>query len=339
MPLSDEQEKIIALSKKLKNNEILSIQACAGSGKTYTLREIAKANPQKRYLYLAFNKAIVEEAKAKFPQNVEVKTLHSLALSFTKKLLGTFKLVNNLSIFDLTKLYNLSDENLIILLKEFNNFLRSDKDLESQAPTIKELFQSVLDKELPMFHNFYLKFYALQMNKEVHLHQKYDYILLDEAQDTNAVMLYIFLNNHCGKIFVGNSFQNIYAFNESLNAFKLVKPTYQTYLSQSFRCQAGILHYATFFLERFKNKDEQSVKLGSALKEQNLSQNLVYITRTNTGIIEFINEIDEKDEKKYSLLKEPDKIFSPLYAILHFKSTKLHLIPKEYAYIKNFDKA
>lgn len=68
MNLTPEQKHIIKLSKKLRTNEILAIQACAGSGKTTTLREIAMANPNAKFLYLAFNKAIVRESNKKFPK-------------------------------------------------------------------------------------------------------------------------------------------------------------------------------------------------------------------------------------------------------------------------------
>jgi superfamily I DNA/RNA helicase len=61
-----------------KNGQDLRIQAFAGSGKTSTLvlvsQELIKPS-----LYLAYNKAMAEEAKAKFPPHVEVRTTHSLA--------------------------------------------------------------------------------------------------------------------------------------------------------------------------------------------------------------------------------------------------------------------
>jgi len=49
--LTKEQKNIINISKKLKNNEILSIEACAGSGKTFTLKQIALNNTSKNFLY------------------------------------------------------------------------------------------------------------------------------------------------------------------------------------------------------------------------------------------------------------------------------------------------
>lgn len=333
MNLTDEQIDIIELSKKLKSNEILSIQACAGSGKTYTLREIALQNPNKRFLYLAFNKAIVAESKNKFPKNVEVKTLHSLALSYTQKKLKDFKLIHNINIFDLQKILVAENDKLIFALKSFNRFLKSNESLESQPNFIHKLYQAVLNKELPMFHNFYLKYYALAKDKN--LEREYDCILLDEAQDSNAVMLSIFLNNTCPKILVGDTFQNIYGFNDSINAFHIITPTYQSTLNTSFRCTQRILDYANFFLKYFSSKNFKHMKSSIKEQKQDLDDKAI-ISRTNAKIIEFINEIDQKQENDFALLKEPHKIFAPLYAVLYFRSAKLDLIPQEYAYFKNF---
>ena len=58
--LTDEQKEVIECSKHLKQNEILKINAFAGTGKTTTLIEITKANENKKYLYLAFNSSIVK---------------------------------------------------------------------------------------------------------------------------------------------------------------------------------------------------------------------------------------------------------------------------------------
>ncbi|ECV6612415.1 AAA family ATPase, partial [Campylobacter jejuni] len=88
MELTIEQIEIIELSKKMNKSEILIINACAGSGKTFTLNEIASANPNKKFLYLAFNKNIVEDMKKKAKKNIDVKTLHSLAFSFVRKKIG-----------------------------------------------------------------------------------------------------------------------------------------------------------------------------------------------------------------------------------------------------------
>lgn len=57
----------------------LVVNAFAGTGKTYTLVRYALAKPESRMLYLAFNRAIRDEAEQKFPFNVECKTSHQLA--------------------------------------------------------------------------------------------------------------------------------------------------------------------------------------------------------------------------------------------------------------------
>ena len=64
------------------------IDAVAGSGKSTTIVEALKLIPKnKKVLFLAFNKAIVEELKIKIGQvdNVEVRTLHSLGMSAVLK--------------------------------------------------------------------------------------------------------------------------------------------------------------------------------------------------------------------------------------------------------------
>jgi len=83
MKLTEEQKTIVEASKG--DFDILRINAYAGTGKTTTLVEIAKANPHKRFLYLAFNRSIAEEARQKFPSNVIAYTTHSFALRQLKK--------------------------------------------------------------------------------------------------------------------------------------------------------------------------------------------------------------------------------------------------------------
>ena len=73
-----EQAEIVAA---VVTGQPCCIEAFAGAGKTTVLREIAKACPQKRILYTAFNKAIVEDGRGRFGGNVEVSTIHRLSLT------------------------------------------------------------------------------------------------------------------------------------------------------------------------------------------------------------------------------------------------------------------
>src|SRR5674476_851786 len=78
MELTQEQYAIINSTGNIK------INAVAGSGKTTTIIEYAKARPKdSKILYLAFNKSVKLEAAKKFADkgldNVKVETAHSLA--------------------------------------------------------------------------------------------------------------------------------------------------------------------------------------------------------------------------------------------------------------------
>ena len=86
--LSEYQKRILDFIKYENGN--LLVDAKAGSGKTSTLvliaDEIIKQN--KKCLFLAFNKSIVEELKTKIiSDSCQIKTLHSLGLSFLRSFL------------------------------------------------------------------------------------------------------------------------------------------------------------------------------------------------------------------------------------------------------------
>lgn len=80
MKPTEEQKKIVEMATN-PDIQRLKINALAGTGKTTTLCMVAnKLNCQS--LYLAFNKAMAEEARTKFPAHVEVRTTHSLAFQY-----------------------------------------------------------------------------------------------------------------------------------------------------------------------------------------------------------------------------------------------------------------
>jgi len=81
MEYSKYQLDVFNFIKNEKGNCVIS--AVAGSGKTTTIVESLKIIPKtKSILFLAFNKAIVEELKDRVPFNVKVRTFHSLGNSY-----------------------------------------------------------------------------------------------------------------------------------------------------------------------------------------------------------------------------------------------------------------
>lgn len=74
---TDEQRAVIAHALGLQD---IAVEALAGTGKTSTLRMFAEAAPSRAGQYIAFNRAIVDEARQAFPTNVTCSTAHSLAM-------------------------------------------------------------------------------------------------------------------------------------------------------------------------------------------------------------------------------------------------------------------
>lgn len=220
---------------------LLVVKAYAGTGKTSTLVKFALKNPTERMLYVAFNRAIRDEAMSKFPPNVECKTSHQMAFSsFGKKYRS--KLKNNLR---LTDIYNAIDSKCWSLtkdvLKSLNSFMTSpdtrildshfgggaDKGqvaTKSQAEYRAVVLDSVnlvwnrmidVNDPFPMVHDGYLKLYQLS---GPNLAKTYKAILFDEAQDSNPVTNSIVIEQDCKVIFVGDDHQQIYRFRGANNA-------------------------------------------------------------------------------------------------------------------------
>lgn len=82
-----EQVKIFKFIQKRPEN--ILIEAYAGAGKTTTIVEAVKLLPKdKNILFLAFNKHIQEELKARLPEHVRCYTSHGLGMSAIKRKYG-----------------------------------------------------------------------------------------------------------------------------------------------------------------------------------------------------------------------------------------------------------
>ncbi|MEU6497430.1 DNA helicase, partial [Streptomyces sp. NPDC046984] len=72
---TDEQ---IAAADAFHAGNHLALQAGAGTGKTSTLALLAHTT-KRRGRYLAYNRAIAQDATTRFPHTVQCKTAHALA--------------------------------------------------------------------------------------------------------------------------------------------------------------------------------------------------------------------------------------------------------------------
>lgn len=337
MNLTDEQKNIIEISKTMKAGEILKINACAGSGKTSTLREIALANPQCSFLYLAFNKTIVEESRNKFPSNVQLKTVHSLAFASVIAPKNA-KVIKNYTIFDYMKYLGIDSYQEAQTFGLFlAKFLNSKEKMEYAHYNIARWFNMARNGDIPYTHNLYLKEYELSSNKN-NLN-RYDFIMLDEAQDTNNVTLSIFINNNCRKILVGDTFQNIYGFRETVNALNddLLKANYKCDLSYSFRCSQKILNKAFYFLKKYSIDGQKPIWMRSAYQAKDEIKTQALITRLNSSIVGLIDKtLRKKELDKFCLMKDPNALLDSSIAVFWFLKGQIEKIPYSYSWIKNF---
>lgn len=339
MTLTDEQQKIVQTASKMYNNQILKIQAFAGTGKTSTLVQIANFLKDKKFLYLAFNKSIVKESKSKFGSNVTILTTHSLAFRYV--LNGKdVELRKDYKAVEIMNLFNVNMDTAIKALKTFNEFCNSkDKEIKGTAKVkavANKLYLSMKNSKLPITHSFYLKEFGLNF-ENYKKDMNYDYILLDEAQDTNEITLDIFLKFDSKKIMVGDTHQAIYSFRGAINAMKL-KSDYTLSLTTTFRCDNLIVDYANKVLEIFKN---EKTKMKAFSKKGNINSFAV-ICRTNASIINIIakaldhNKTYPNKPIYYKLLREPKAIFETSINLHLFLEKKFDKIESNYRYLLGF---
>ena len=94
MTIKPTEEQQLALDA-FETGDNVVIKAGAGTGKTSTLRLLADST-RDRGIYVAYNRAIADEAAGKFPDNVQCRTAHSLAMravghEYRDRLGGGFK--------------------------------------------------------------------------------------------------------------------------------------------------------------------------------------------------------------------------------------------------------
>ncbi|HTI10409.1 MAG TPA: 3'-5' exonuclease [Puia sp.] len=292
----------------------IKINAVAGSGKTTTLIEYARARPGEKILYLAFNRAVKLEAERKFAEkgvsNVKIETAHSLA--FSQVIRGTGYTIKKEGyktpeIVELLGLNNFTGQHTeYILATHINAFLSyfcnsgkskvqelnyeevvSDPAARQFALNFKKdishqtrLFLDKMNKgEIPVIHDFYLK--KFQLSKPT---LYFDTILFDEGQDASEAMLDIFLSQKAIKVIVGDSHQQIYGWRYAVNSLdKVDYPSYD--LSASFRFNGEIAGLAKEVIGWKKHiKAASDIKITGVGKGGKIKTRAV-IARTNAGLL------------------------------------------------------
>ena len=320
MEFTREQQDVINAAGNIKVN------AVAGSGKTTTIIEYAKAQPKSsKILYLAFNKSVKLEAQRKFADkgmtNVKVETAHSLAFKHVVAPTAYKIKPQGYKIHEIAELLNLAvsgekhAEYIVAnhISKFISYFCNSDKakvqDLnyldiigDAKARRFVSHFYKYIEKktrlllskmnkgEIEITHDFYLKKFQLSQPK-----LPYDIILFDEGQDASAAMLAVFFEQKAVKVIVGDTHQQIYGWRFAVNS--LEKADYRTYnLSASFRFDASIAALAMEILQWKKIIDYPEPLTISGKGTPVKIETKAVIARTNLGLL--LKAIQYVTEKK-----------------------------------------
>lgn len=293
---TSEQDEVIA-----SNAKTLVVNAFAGTGKTTTLIEYAKARPQDSFLYLAFNRAVKDEAQKKFPGNVRCVTTHGLAYrdfgSVYKDKLGQPKPASVAKMFkcnyvianaacDTVTNFLCSPDKKLDAEKHLKGIGLSDNNSDIAFYTAKNLWEKMQDLSNPyvrMPHDGYLKLYQLSdpvINAKV--------IMVDEAQDSN-MMVVDFISKQKGRqIYVGDENQAIYAFRKAVDALNKVNADQKLYLTSSFRFGSGIASLAALLLRDWKGEKRDIHGLGQHKTSFTVNENNPHavLARTNSGLFD-----------------------------------------------------
>lgn len=319
MKPTEEQQAILD-----STGRILLINARAGTGKTTTLQMIATAHPNMKILYLVYNRKAKEEADGKFPNNVEIRTVHSLAFSGNisrwKNQIGTFTIADMLPAFKGAK----NAQQLAALSYEFIEFFLNSpfpkvetamelfkaEHLEYVTDEVKKSIQYTQDRmvqsskeilgqwyrqEKSCPHDFYLKLFHHDGDFYKSLNS-FDVILVDEGQDLSPIMLDAL--KHCQKriVIVGDTHQQIYSFRYAIDAMKRFPADDERDLTMSFRFGKNIANLASVFIREAKGEKNFRIK-GNPVKSSRVSfysglprpkkgERCAILSRTNLALFE-----------------------------------------------------
>lgn len=301
MSLTQQQQRVIDTLKRDDVSMVIS-SAVAGSGKTHTLVELANQLNITKGMYIAYNRAIALEATDKFKNTpVQCSTIHALAYRAVVKQYGLsvgFFKVSSIK----EKVSSIVRRRVVDTLEAFclSEYTDPNKYLKTLniAKEPSELFLLYLDKmangEIQCTHSFYLKLYHIYLVSGDIPVPSVDLLMMDEAGDINALTIEIFrLINAPKKIAVGDLFQNIYSFNNTINGFKaLENEAVNVSLTQSFRVSSTVAPKIENFIAL--HLDPTFEFIGNNYDTYTINSS-AYIARNNSGLLERMLSLMDSD--------------------------------------------
>lgn len=285
-----EQSLIIEKSRSFKS---ASVQAGAGCGKTFSIIGVIQNNPNSRCLYLAFNKAMAQEAQQKFRKhklsNAKAMTGHGLAFrslgsqyshklnerpvgSMLAEAIGCvpFELDDMyLSASDVaieafswvTKFQHSADPTLgpKSIPNHFAGLFGRDESVLKSGilhlmPVAREIWKRMSDPDDPLPCTPDTVLKMFQLSRPK---LNSDLLLVDESQDSNPVLIdLVEMQSHARKLWVGDPMQQLYSFRNAVNAFEHIDTQAHFSLTQSFRFGPAIADLGTEVIQCFYQRSD-----------------------------------------------------------------------------------
>lgn len=369
---SPTDEQLSALDMAKTGNSF-KIVAYAGAGKTSTLRLVSQSLGG-RGLYLAFNKAIASDAQGKFAPHVKCQTFHSLAFRHVPKAITAkvtqpkataLQTAQSLGLSSIpverviagkkqtvvltsAKLGTIINDALTQFCKthaaypaprhiSLPTWLNDNDTAQLQTllyPALERRWREAIDPRHQggIGHDVYLKLWTLS-NPVIPA----DFVLFDEAQDADPLMMGVLMNQACQTIYVGDAHQQIYEWRGAINAMKRL-PYPATLLTQSFRFGEKIADIANVFLKALQEPIPLRGNLAihsSVETQRHISHKHAVLCRTNaTAMSQLLRGL--KLGHKVALQADSQRILKFCQGAESLQAGKTTNILPELAYFKHW---
>lgn len=324
---SPQQKAIFRHVYRMKPGDSLIVEAVAGSGKTTTAVEALRYTSGSA-LMLAFARSNVADMREMAPEGVEVRSAHSLCLKMLRDTYGDVQVERN-RWYELAKSFRLDREGLKIkrclgTLGYLKNIgvMPDVEDATLRAYAVVDavrarpsavsrlvafyraaLKAAVDDPRTVDFDDMIWLPYVLKLKPRY----RYDWILLDEAQDLNLPQIYAALSSVKAKgcvLAFGDSAQSLYGFRgiaaDAMAQLGEILDADHLPLSVSFRCSRAVGTAAQRLVKEFSVRSDAeagSLRYVDAVSDviDEIGPGDAVLSRTNAALMALSVMLAERD--------------------------------------------
>lgn len=289
---TEEQGRVIEATSQLSGSEVLKTKAFAGTGKT-TLCDLITQGKE-GFIYLAFNKAMQEQAEKRLYDSVETRTVDSLAYVVVKpwerwgqdrikyetrtdyqRIADELGLPGNFAGFTRASLAKVVDQVLNNYCNSGDEFLALAHVPETDFPDSVEenlvewavqLWERIISESgwIPIRPQHVMKWWE-QIGGVIP--DRYEHVIFDEAQDANGAFMNILARSSTRRILIGDHHQQLYQWRGAVDAMSKIQGD-EYAITQSWRFGASIADYANSILQRKTTPPIQGVIGNSGISSE-----------------------------------------------------------------------